>query len=161
MSEALYLEWPEVNLTDAVAILYPSRTKKQKRRIVKLPPRAIAALANLSDREGAVFRRPDGHPYEPKDGEGGQCKTAWHGALRRAGFDEDFLGLHEYGRHTWASWHYAVHKDLLLLKHEGGWASVKEVERYAHLVETSQVPLITRFWGHEAVTGLVVGQLSG
>ena len=44
------------------------------------------------------------------------------------GFTPDHL------RHTWASWHYAIHKDLLRLKVDGGWAKVDMVERYAHVV---------------------------
>jgi len=50
-----------------------------------LHPRALAALANLPHRAGKVFRRPDKQLYEPKDGEGGQIKTAFKGACRRAG----------------------------------------------------------------------------
>jgi hypothetical protein len=33
-----------------------------------------------------------------------------------------------------ASWHYAVHKDLLRLRTEGARSSVLLVERYAHLL---------------------------
>ena len=38
---------------------------------------------------------------------------------------------HPHGlRHTWASWHYATHRDPLLLRQEGGWSSLAVVERY-------------------------------
>ncbi|MBE9604261.1 tyrosine-type recombinase/integrase [Acetobacteraceae bacterium H6797] len=37
-------------------------------------------------------------------------------------------------RHTYSTWHYCVHRDLLRLRHEGGWSTVKMVERYAHLM---------------------------
>jgi integrase len=50
-------------------------------------------------------------------------------------------------RHTWATWHYAVNKDLLLLKREGGWASVAQVERYAHLMPAGYEDEIRRVWG--------------
>ena len=53
---------------------------------------------------------------------GGQIKTAWHGAIRRAGLNPE-LTPHDL-RHTWASWHYALNRDLLALKQEGGWSSV-------------------------------------
>jgi integrase len=153
VSESLYVDWHDVNLTDAVIKLYPARTKSKKRRDVKLPPRVVAALTNLPHREGAVFRRPDGEPYCPKDGEGGQTKRAWQGALRRAGITRH-LTLHEFGRHSWATWHYAQHRDLLMLKHDGGWSSVELVERYAHLCPSSYLPAIRRFLGlcDEAVT---------
>ena len=154
VAEALYLDWRDVNLTDRVIKLYPARTKAKKRRDVNLPPRVVAELANLPHREGAVFRRPDGEPYCPKDGEGGQVKSAWRGALRRSG-SKRHLTLHEFGRHSWASWHYALHKDLLLLKRDGGWSSVELVERYAHLMPSSYEPAIRQFLGigDEAVTG--------
>ena len=48
-------------------------------------------------------------------------------------------------RHTWASWHYALHKDLLLLKQAGGWSSVALVERYAHLLPAGQESAIKDF----------------
>jgi integrase len=83
--------------------------------------------------------------------EGGQIKTAWHGALRRAGLDPD-LTPHDL-RHTWATWHYAVHRDLLLLKVEGGWSSVTLVERYAHLMPQGQDMAIRNF-GHQVATTL-------
>lgn len=34
-------------------------------------------------------------------------------------------------RHTWATWHYCIHRDLQRLRDEGGWAAVAMVERYA------------------------------
>ena len=73
-----------------------------------------------------VGRRPAA-PMEPRHRistyadrrreEGGQIKTAWRGALRRAGVDPE-LTPHDL-RHTWANWYYALHRDLLALKIEG------------------------------------------
>ncbi len=51
--------------------------------------------------------------------EGRQIKTAWRGG-RRAKLAPE-LTPHDL-RHTWASWHYALNRDLLLLKVEGGWS---------------------------------------
>jgi integrase len=51
-------------------------------------------------------------------------------------------------RHTWATWFYALTKDPLLLKAEGGWKSLKMVERYAHLMPSALVPEIARVWGN-------------
>jgi len=50
-------------------------------------------------------------------------------------------------RHSWASWHYALHKDSLLLARDGGWASTALVERYAHLMSAGQEEAIRRVWG--------------
>ena len=36
-------------------------------------------------------------------------------------------------RHTWASWHYLIHKDMLLQR-DGGWASQDMLQTYVHLM---------------------------
>ena len=41
--------------------------------------------------------------------------------------------LHDL-RHTWASWHYAQHRDLLRLMIDGGWSGTAMVQRYTHLM---------------------------
>ena len=134
LSEAIYLDWRDVDLVGARAIFW--MTKNGKRRVAALPARVVMSLANLHRREGAVLRRPDGKPYVAKDGEGGQVKRAWAGAIRRAGLNSNFTP--HTCRHTWASWHYVLHRDLLRLKVEGGWSSTLLVERYAHLMPAGQ-----------------------
>ena len=89
--------------------------------------------AETRRRAEAVNRSSQPSDYVDRVGEyGGQTKTAWRGALRRAGLNPE-LTPHDL-RHTWATWHYALHKDLLKLKHDGGWAGVRQVERYAHVM---------------------------
>lgn len=128
LSEALYLDWNHVDLSRShVAFL---DTKTNDDRGVPLHPAVVTALANLPHRTGAVFRRPDGRPYEEKDDGGGQIKTGFKGACRRAGID-DFTP-HDC-RHTWATWHYAANRDLIALMKLGGWKSEKMVLRYAHI----------------------------
>ena len=103
----------------------------------------------LRHREGRVFRHARG-TYEGRDrGYGGQIKTAWRAATRRAGLDPE-MTPHDC-RHTWASWHYAMHKDLLALKQDGGWSSVVLVERYAHLMKEGHQDAIRCFLGEPAV----------
>jgi integrase len=70
MAEALELDWRDVDLAGGRAILWPDQTTARKRRNVSLPPRVVAALANLQQREGAVIRRPDGLPYADRQREG-------------------------------------------------------------------------------------------
>jgi integrase len=131
VSEALELEWRDVDLVGARAILW--RTKARRRRNLVLPPRCVDALAGLPHCEGVVFRAPSGEPYaDHYRRSGGQFKTAWKGAIRRAGLDPE-ITPHTL-RHTWASWHYALNKDPIRLKQEGGWSDLKLVERYAHLL---------------------------
>jgi integrase len=149
MAEAIEIDWRDVDLTGARAIFW--RTKNGHRRNAILPPRVIASLAGLPHRDGRMFRHRRGH-YEGRDrGYGGQIKTAWRGALRRAGLDPE-LTPHDL-RHTWASWHYALNRDLLALKIEGGWSSVGLVERYAHLLPAGHEGAIRQFLGwHQAGT---------
>jgi integrase len=156
MSQAIDLGWREVDLRGARVALPPA--KRQPRRIVTLRPRLLAALASLPDREGAVFRWETMRPSKKRGGQpkrtqtyadrgregGGQIKTGWAGALRRAGLDPA-LRPHDL-RHTWASWHYAEHQDLLALKGAGKWSTVKLVERYAHLMPAGLEAQIAAFW---------------
>ncbi|HKM74584.1 MAG TPA: site-specific integrase [Stellaceae bacterium] len=148
MAEAVYLEWRDVDLVGARAIFW--KTKNGTRRNAALPPRTVAALASLPHRTGVVFLSPRG-PYGDRRGAyGGQIKKGRYGALARAGLDRE-LAPYDL-RHTWASWYYAVHRDLLALKVEGGWSSVALVERYAHLLPQGHEAAIGRFLGHQAGT---------
>ncbi|MBP1851518.1 tyrosine-type recombinase/integrase [Rhizobium halophytocola] len=143
LSEALYLDWQQVDLSRAhVSFL---DTKSGEDRGVPLHPYVVATLANLPRREGAVFRRPDGKPYEVKAGGGGQIKSGFKGACRRAGIS-DFTP-HDC-RHTWATWHYQVNRDLIALMRLGGWKSEKMVLRYAHLnVDNLSSSISSLPWG--------------
>jgi integrase len=91
MSEAIELEWRDLDLRGARAIFW--RTKGGKRRIAQLPPRIVATLAALPHREGPVFRwettpSPSGKAtristYADHGREsGGQIKRGWAGAIR-------------------------------------------------------------------------------
>jgi integrase len=105
-------------------------TKNGEPRGVPVHPRVIAALEKLPHREGRVFRRPDGLAYSEKDDGGGQIKTAFRGACRRAGIPN--FSPHDC-RHTWATWHYQRNRDVIALMKLGGWKSERMVLRYAHV----------------------------
>lgn len=150
MTEALSLEWRDTDLQGARAIFQAATTKgRQRRRIAALPPAVVAVLASLPHREGKVFRTPSGAPYADKDGAGGQIKTAWSATIRRSGLNPA-LRPHDL-RHTWASWHYAINRDLLALKIEGGWQTIEMVQRYAHLMPRGHESEILAFWGVPAM----------
>lgn len=182
MSEALNLMWEDVDLRGARAILWEGETKGGARRVVALTPAAVAAMAGLRQRADIVFRPqrrgridptlPLG--YRSSDmGGGGQIRTAWATACRLATLPGELASVSRPDRdnaktifrpkhsphvlrHTWATWHYAVNKDLLLLKKDGGWSSVDQVERYAHLMPAGYEIEISRVWGiagHVAATG--------
>src|SRR5579883_1390812 len=155
MAEALELDWRDVDLAGGRVTFW--RTKGGRRRVADMPPSVVAALSSLPHRTGAVFqwkrkesRKPNARkatpqPYADRARQGGgQIKTAWRGAIKRSGLNPD-LSPHDL-RHVWASWRYALHRDLLRLKVEGGWSSVALVERYAHLLPEGHEAEIRAFW---------------
>ena len=120
-------------------------TKNGTDRIVDLPPRAVAELASLPYRTGRVFRHRGGKSYRATDdskGEsyGGQNRGVWHSARVRGGIDRR-VTPHAV-RHTWATWHYAVYRDPMKLREDGGWKTISQVERYAKLAPQGLVPEI-------------------
>lgn len=147
MSEALGLEWRDVDLQGGRATFWGEQTKSGRRRVARLPTRAVVCLAQMPHVADRVFTVPTGEPYSTsrERGYGGQVKTAWASAIRRAGLDEEVTP--HVLRHTWASWHYALHRDPLALKAEGGWSSLALVERYAHLLPAAHEAAIREFWG--------------
>lgn len=144
VGEAVALEWPDVDLRHSRVTL--RETKNGDDRIVEMPARAVAALANLpGERTGRVFLAPDGNPVHAKrmvpyrlSGDnrfgsgGGQIKRAWATAMKTAGIARHLTPHH--ARHTWASWSYCVHKDLVRLRIDGGWRTTSQCERYTKLV---------------------------
>lgn len=157
VGEALALQWRDVDLSRAHAVFLD--TKNGERRGVPLHPRAVAALANLPDRTGHVFRvhygilRKDGSrtgcgpAYASRDGRGGgQIKTAWAAMLRRAKFT-DFTP-HDC-RHTWATWHFAANTNIPALMELGGWKSAVMVMRYAHVNTAHLAASINRIWEND------------
>ncbi len=150
LSEAIYLDWQDVDIVGARAIFWD--TKNGKRRIAELPHRTVLTLSSLEG-SGPVFLTNTGKPYAYRGGEhGGQIKTAFRAAIRRAGLNPGITP--HVCRHTWASCHYALHRDLIKLRDEGGWSSVALVERYAHLMPAGHEAAIRQFFGHQADTDI-------
>jgi integrase len=135
VSEALSLDWRDVDLNRWHVAFHD--TKNGESRGVPQHAEAVVALANLPHKSGPVFRRPDGHPYRAKDDGGGQIKTGFRAACRRAGIKN--FTPHDC-RHTWATWHYAANRDLAGLMELGGWRSERMVLRYAHINKAQLAP---------------------
>lgn len=128
MGEAIYLDWREVDLTHRrVAFM---DTKNGTHRGVPLPQAAWLALANLAHRDGPVFRRPDGRPYNERAEGGGQIKTAFRAACRRAGLTD--LRPHDL-RHTYASWLVQRGVNIRAVGELLGHKTMAMTMRYAHL----------------------------
>lgn len=170
VAEAIELDWRDVDVGHRTCVL--RETKNGRDRKVRLPPTAVAEIAGLAHREGAVFRRPDGEPYaDKKRAEGGQFKTAWRLTCQRAGLGRwhridpgpevlaaaagaPFTAVRwrkaitPHGlRHTWATWYYASTRDPLRLMRCGDWSGLQLVERYAHLATSEILPSLARVWG--------------
>lgn len=142
--EALALEWRDVDLIGARVLLHEGETKGGGRRYVSLPPAALAALDALPHRDGAVFLSRHRAPYTAA----GSLRRLWRAAARAAGLPPEITP--HVLRHTWASWHYALHRDLLRLARDGGWATTAQVERYTHLMPEGLQGAIRAVWGMRA-----------
>jgi integrase len=132
IGESLWLDWRDVDLKRR-HVSFP-KTKNGQARGIPLHERVVFALANLPHRDGEVFRRPDGRPYErPRHANdtsaGSRIKKAFAGACRRAGIRN--FSVHGC-RHTWATWHYAANRDVSALMRLGGWKTLSMVMRYVH-----------------------------
>jgi integrase len=153
LGEALSLDWSQVDLTGRRVNVWADQTKGDARRVVDLTPASVRALAGLLHREGRVFLTHHGEPYrDAGEGYGGHVKSAWRTACRKAGL-EGFTPHHL--RHSFASWYWALHRDLIALQHAGGWSDIKLVTRYAHLMPVGQETAIRRVWGIEKAAARV------
>lgn len=137
LSEALYLDWRDVDLARA-HVTFPE-TKNGEARGVPLHSRVVETLRALRHQTGRVFRTQSGRPYAEKESGGGQIKTGFSGACRRAKITD--FSPHDC-RHTWATWHYAANRDLIALMKLGGWKSERMVLRYAHVNVSQLAPSI-------------------
>lgn len=127
VGEAIGLNGRDVNLSAQYAIL--RNTKNGHERTVTLMPRVVAALSRLPTvgEKGKVFRRYDGKDFKARTRRGGHIRNPFAFAVEHAGLPEAITP--HVCRHTWATWHYAVNRDPLALKREGGWLS-NEYQRY-------------------------------
>lgn len=82
--EAFHLEWGDVDLNARWVVFFD--TKNQQNRGVALHRQLVVMLANMKgEKKGRVFRTQKGKPYAEKDDSGGQTKSAWASAVRKAG----------------------------------------------------------------------------
>lgn len=122
-SELVGLEWPSVLPGETRIVLWGDETKGAYTRHVDLQSRVRATWPQRGD--GVVFRNKRGEPWHAYD--------AINLGLRRLAEKHDLPALHLHVlRHTWATWAYAVTKDLTHLMGQGGWRSEKMALRYIH-----------------------------
>lgn len=125
-SEALNTVWSEISPAAQRVQLWADITKAGADRFVDLGSRVADALPARRAGGEPVFVNSFGEPWHAYD--------AINLTLRRA---SDKAGLQKRAhchmlRHTWATWAYALTKDLPKLMQQGGWASAELALRYAH-----------------------------
>jgi integrase len=135
VGEALRVSWDQVSWK--ANSIFIAESKNGEARTVSMHRNVRAALHRLfvaqgSPDEGAVFLTNRGEPYHDprlyKFPSGSPIKKAHATACRRAGI-EDFH-VHDW-RHHWACKCVMAGIDLETIKQEGGWKSLRMVERYA------------------------------
>jgi len=154
LGETLSLQWRNVDLKGRRVTFIPEKTKTGNARVAHLPPAAVAVLEALPHRLGPVFLRPYNArggivmgPYAEKATGGGQIEDVFERTARRAGLEN--LGLTPHStRHSWASWHYALHANPLKLAEDGGWASLRMIEIYTHMMPAGHKAEILELWGY-------------
>ncbi len=133
--EALKLEWPHVNW-QANTFFFPE-TKNFEPRTNSIHKRVRPHLHRLwveqdQPEQGRVFLNRLGQPYA--DGSqyrlqgGNPIRKAHETACRRANITN--FRVHDW-RHHWASWCVMSEIDLETIRQEGGWKSLRMVEKYA------------------------------
>ena len=120
------LTWDCIDKAGKLAWIEAGDAKARKAISVPLNADALAALAMAGTRKGFVFTL-DGAPIASP-------KTGWHRAVTRAKIPP--VRWHDL-RHTWASWHLQNGTPLDALQKLGGWASLDQVQIYAHLAPSA------------------------
>jgi integrase len=108
-------------------------TKNGTDRGVPLHPRVVEALREMLSvhrpNGGDVFRRLDGTEYDHDSKPSDRIRNVFKEACKRAKITK--FRIHDT-RHTWATWHYQMNRDLGALQKLGGWKTLAMVMRYAH-----------------------------
>ena len=130
MSEALFLDWRDVDL-EAGWVVFRETKRKDEDRGVPLHPLAHEALETIKGREGRVFRTQFGVPYyDTGKLAGGQVKTAWAGMCRRAEVAD--VTPHTM-RHTFSTWLTVAGVSERIRDELMGHSSTETGRRYAHV----------------------------
>lgn len=124
-SEALALVWSDVSPAGQRVQLWADITKAGRDRWVDLGARVRDALPARRRPDDPVFVNSRGEPWHAYNA----VNLALKRACKRAGLRA--ISCHVL-RHTFATWAYAVTRDLEKLMQQGGWASPELAMRYMH-----------------------------
>lgn len=134
-SEALNMPWKDITLGERRAVFWD--TKEDYARGADIPTRVRDLLPERGEPEGAVFLNSHGEPWHGYDAINLMLKRVRERREKavKAGAKLPRLApahCHLF-RHTWATWTYAVTRDLTRLMGQGGWRSASMVMRYTHV----------------------------
>lgn len=132
VSEALRVEWRDVNLETGEALLRQTKGKRGGNpRLVKLAPSLVAAMHVLAGGKpinwltGRVFTYANRSSVEHLL----KRRCAVHG--------KPYYSSHQWGRHAFAERLLRMNKSLVMVKEAGGWRSLQVlVDNYGHLERT-------------------------
>jgi integrase len=122
ISEALAVQWEHVNLQERTILIPKSKIAEQ--RIVHLPPRVLAAIANLTKvpNRGVFWYRTRG-----------SMRNQWLRTIKRAGIKT--MMAHS-GRHGFATTALRNRIDPKTAAKLGGWKNMRLfMETYAHAID--------------------------
>lgn len=124
-------------------------------RTIPIPERArelLRPVINLGP--GRALLNSKGQPWADRNALG---KTLRQACVRA---QQPEMSPHVL-RHTFATWHHAVTKDLLLLMRHGGWTDLKLVQRYAHLADAGlRQEVIDAGWAIDGQPGKKKSEIS-
>lgn len=123
-SNALKLEWSQINLEQRHAWIHAWQSKNRRPISIPLNEAAYAALMRQKGKHESRVFTFRGKPLESAN------TRAWRKALLRAGITN--FRWHDL-RHTWATWQRQAGTPTHELQRLGGWRTGAMVERYAHL----------------------------
>ncbi|PHR61822.1 MAG: hypothetical protein COA43_01235 [Robiginitomaculum sp.] len=123
-SEAINLDWKDVSPNSERVTFWD--TKSGLARSVDLCDRTRASMPTRPKDGGKVWRKDNGHPWSDRHGPARKLKRICEL------YKLPHSNIHTL-RHTWASWHYAMHKDPMKLMIDGGWKSLDLVMVYTHM----------------------------
>ena len=148
IGEALRLDWAQVDWSGNS--LFVAETKTGEPRAVTIHPRVRKALHRVwvgrgSPAEGRVFLNRVGRPYADPRGYklpgGSPIRRAHQTACARAGIDD--FHVHDW-RHHWACRCVMSGIDLETIRQEGGWKSLRMVERYGTVSAEHRASAMTK-----------------
>jgi integrase len=96
-NEIMRLDWSAVDLDEGILTIGPQIAKKRRLRVLELTPNCIAWLRTIPERKGRLSP--------------GKYTVRWAEFVKKAGFPDWGENRSNAMRHSFGSYHYALHSD--------------------------------------------------